>query len=51
MAIDKLSINDLLIDNIQGVPPPEYAPHEKPREPQQLDLTCTPDSTKTKDQR
>jgi hypothetical protein len=28
MAIDKLSINDLLIDNIQGVPPPEYAPHE-----------------------
>jgi len=48
MAIDKVSINDLLIDNIPGAPPPEDTPNEEPIDPQQPDLTCTPDPTKTK---
>ena len=48
MAIDKLSINDLLRDNIQGEPPPEDMPNEEPIDPQQSDLTWTPDPTKTK---
>jgi hypothetical protein len=48
MAIDKLSINDLLIDNVPGAPPPEDTPNEEPIDPQQPDLTCTPDPTKTK---
>jgi hypothetical protein len=48
MAIDKLSINDQLIDNVPGAPPPEGAPNEEPINPQQPDLTCTPNQTKTK---
>jgi hypothetical protein len=48
MAIDKLSINDLLIDNIQGAPTPEDTPNNKPITPQHPDLTCTPDLTMTK---
>jgi hypothetical protein len=48
MAINKLSINDRLIDNILGTLPPESTPHEKHIHPPQPDLTCTPDSTKTK---
>jgi len=48
MVIDKLSINDLLIDNVPGAPPPEDTPNEEPIDPQLPDLTCTPDSTKTK---
>jgi len=48
MAIDKLSINNLLIDNILGVPPPEDTPNNKPINPHQPDLTCTPDLTKRK---
>jgi len=48
MAIEKLSINDLLIDTVPGAPPPEATPNEKPRDPQQPDLTCTPDPTKAK---
>jgi len=48
MAIDKLSIDDLLIDTILGAPPPEDTPNEAPLDPQQPDLTCTPDPTKTK---
>jgi len=47
MAIGKLSINDLLIDNEPGAPP-EDTPNQEPIDPQQLDLTCTPDPTKTK---
>ena len=47
-AIDKLSINDLLLDNVPGAPPPEDTPNEDPIDPQQPDLTCTPDPTKTK---
>jgi len=47
MAIDKLSINDLLIDNVPGAPPPEDTPNKEPINPQQPDLTCTPDRTKT----
>jgi len=30
MAIDMLSINDLLIDNVPGAPPPEDTPNEEP---------------------
>jgi len=48
MAINKLSINDLLLDNVPCAPPPEDTPNEGPIDPQQPDLTCTPDSTKTK---
>jgi len=48
MAINKLSINDLLIDNIPGAPPPENPPTEESIDPQQPDLTCTSDPTKTK---
>jgi len=49
MAIDKLSINDLLIDNIPGTPPPpDDTANKEPIDPQQPDLTCTPDPTKTK---
>jgi len=48
IAIDKLWINDLLIDNVPGAPPPEDTPNEEPIDPQQPDLTCTPDPTKTK---
>jgi hypothetical protein len=48
MAIDKQSINDLLIDNVPGTPPPEDTPNEEPIDPQQPDLTCTPDPTKRK---
>jgi hypothetical protein len=48
MAIDKLSINDLLIDHVPGAPPHEDTPNEEPIDPQQPDLTCTPDPTKTK---
>jgi len=48
MAIDKLSIDDLLIDNVPGAPPPQDSPTKDPLDPQQPDLTCTPDPTKTK---
>jgi len=49
MAIDKLTINDLLIDIILGAPPPpDDTPKEEPIDPQPSDLPCTPDLTKTK---
>jgi len=48
MAIDKLLIHDLLIDNVPGARPPEDTPNEELIDPQQPDVTCTPDSTKTK---
>ena len=48
MAIDKLSINDLLIDNVPGAPPPEDTSNEEQIDPHRPDLTCTPDPTKTK---
>jgi len=48
MASDKLTINDILIDNVPGAPPPEDTLNEEPIDPQQPDLTCTPDPTKTK---
>jgi hypothetical protein len=48
MAIDKLPINDRLIDHVTGAPPPENTRNEDPIYPQQPDLTCTPDPTKTK---
>jgi len=51
MAIDKLSINDLLLDNVLGAPPPEDTSNKEPIDPQQPDLTCTPDPTKTKTHR
>jgi len=48
MAIDKLSIDNLLIDNVPGAPPPEDTRNEEPIDPQQPDLTCTPDPTMRK---
>jgi len=51
MAIDKLSINDILIENVPSAPPPQDTPNEEPIDPPQPDLTCTPDPTKTKAQR
>jgi len=47
MAIDKLSMNDLLLDNVPGAPPPEDTSNGEPIDPQQPDLSCTPDPTKT----
>jgi hypothetical protein len=47
MAINKLRINDRLIDNIPGALPPEDTLDEEPIDPQKPDLTCTPDPTKT----
>jgi len=46
MAIDKLSINDLLLDYVLGAPPPESTPNEESLYPQQPDLTWTHDPTK-----
>jgi len=51
MAIDKLSINDVLTHNLLGTPPPDDTPNEDPINPQQPDLTCTSDATKTKTHR
>jgi hypothetical protein len=51
MAVDMLSINHLLIDNIPGAPPPEDTPNEEPIDPLQPDLTCTLDPTTTKTHR
>jgi len=48
MAIDELPINDRLIDNVPGAPPPEHTLDEEPINPQRPDLTCTHDPTKTK---
>jgi len=48
MAIDKVSINDLLNDKVPGAPPPEDTPNEEPIDPQQPDPTRTPDPTKTR---
>jgi len=48
MAIDKQPINVLPVDTILGAPPPQDTPNEEPIDPQQPDLTCTPDPTKTK---
>jgi len=39
MAINKLPINDRLIDNVPGAPPPEDTPNDEPIDPQQSDLT------------
>jgi hypothetical protein len=48
MTINKLPFNDHLIDNVPGAPPPEDTPNKDPIDPQQPNLTCTPDPTKTK---
>jgi hypothetical protein len=48
MAINKLSINDTLIDNVPGTRQPEDTPDEVPIDSQQPDLTCTPDATMKK---
>jgi hypothetical protein len=48
MAIDKLSIHDLLIYKVLGAPPAEDTPNEEQIDPQQPDLTCTADPTRTK---
>jgi len=48
MAIDKLSINYLLTDNVPGAPPPEVTFNEESIDTQQPDVTCTPDPRKSK---
>jgi hypothetical protein len=48
MAIDKLSINDVLLHNVLGAQPPEDTPNNEPIDPWPPDLTCTPDPTNTK---
>jgi len=49
MAIDELNqLIDLPINNGPGAPPAEDTPDKESIDPQQLDLTCTPDTTKTK---
>jgi len=48
MAIDKLSINDILINNLQGVPPPPVdTPTKESIDTQPPDLTYTSDPTRT----
>jgi len=47
MAIDKVSINDVLIVNVPGAQPPEDPPNKVPVDPEQPDPTCTPDPTMT----
>jgi len=42
------STNNLPIDNVPRVPPPEDTPKEETIGHQKPDLTCTPDSTKMK---
>jgi hypothetical protein len=46
--MDTLSMNNLLLDNVPGAPPLVDTPNEEPIDPQQPDLTSTPDPTKTK---
>jgi len=46
--MDKLLINDRLIDTVPGATPPQDTTNEDPIDPQQSDFTCTPVSTKTK---
>jgi len=48
MAIDKLAINDLLIYHKPGIPQPDNTINKVPIDPQQPDLTCTPDPIQTK---
>ena len=50
MAIDKLPIDDLLIDNVPGAPPPEHTLNEESIDPKWPDFTCTRDQTKTQSQ-
>jgi hypothetical protein len=51
MAIDKLSMNNLHIENVPDALQPEDPPNEKPIDPKQPDLTGIPDPTKTKTHR
>jgi len=48
MAVNKLSIDDLPIDNILVVPPPEYTSNKEYIIPPQADLTFTPDPIRAK---
>jgi hypothetical protein len=48
MGINKLAINDRLIDNIPGSPPPEDTPNEEPIDPQHSNFSCNPDPTMAK---
>jgi len=47
VVIEKLSIKDLLIDNFVFASPPEDTPNKEPISPQQPDLDCTSNPTKT----
>jgi hypothetical protein len=48
MAIDKLSINSLLMDNMPGAPPPQDTHNKEPIDTLQHVFTCTPDPRKAK---
>jgi hypothetical protein len=49
LVIDELSqLIHPPIDNAYGAPPPEDTSDEEPIDPQKPNLTCTPDSTKTR---
>jgi len=49
MAIDQLSqLIDLPRGNVPGAPPPKDTPNEETIDPQNPDLTCTTDPTKTR---
>jgi len=49
MAINELSqLIHLPMDNVPGPPPPEDTPNKETIDPQEPDLTCTADQTKTK---
>jgi hypothetical protein len=45
------STNHQTTDNVTGAPLPEDPPNNETIDPQNLDLTYTPDPTKTKDHR
>jgi len=48
IAIEKLPVNDLLLDNVVGAPPPEVTPKEEYIDSQQPDLTCSTYPIQTK---
>jgi len=48
MVIDRLPINQLLMDNVPGAPQPKDTSNDVSIDLQQPDLTCTPDPKNTK---
>lgn len=46
MAITKLTVNNLPMDNVPGAPPPEDTSAKDPIDPEQRAFTCTSDPTR-----